>query len=105
MDTFAFFLERTKTIDLCPLYILFPKVIKHLQCCNSVGTLIVPHGPSAAYWSMLVLNEFEFKPFVVDHFNFPNSTGIFVKGTSRKSIFGTNDFKSKVSAVRIDCRE
>ena len=85
-----------------PIY-LACKTIKHLQFCKARGSLIVPKWPSAPFWTMLFGPDMSCKDFVYDVLEFAPYQNVFKHGSNDKSLFGSEQFSSRVLAVRICC--
>ena len=82
-----------------PIY-LVNKTIMHIVECGGKGTLIVPKWPSAAFWPLLFEKDFRKKAFIRDVLEFNCGQNIFIQGRSKKCIFGSDKFKSRVIAIQ-----
>ena len=101
IDAFAFDWHADNNWLVPPIY-LVPRVLRHMQVCKCLGTLVVPLWKSSVYWPLLVKKDMIFNSFVKDFIVFNNTKGIFMQG-SVKSIFD-DSFRSPVIACRIDMR-
>ena len=80
------------------------RTVKHLVVCKAKGTLIVPKWVSAAYWPMIFCKNMIYHEYVRDVIEFKNTNGIFIHGSNKNSIFGTEPFITPVIAVLLDAR-
>ena len=86
---------------VCPPISLIPRVILHMRNCKAVGTLIVPHWPSAPYWLMVTADGKGFREFVVVAWmDLPTYQQAFVQGRCN-SVFGSEDLSFRMLALRI----
>lgn len=84
-----------------PIYLVI-RCIKHLIYCRAKGTLIVPRWKSAAFWPMIFGRDLTYRPYVKDVIEFKSTSGIFVKGCNKNTIFGSEPFLTPVLAVLLD---
>lgn len=87
---------------LVPPVPLISQVVMHVIACKAKGTLIVPKWPSSTFWPMVFDQNMRTKWFIKHCVEFPG-TNVFVPGTHKKVIFGTERFKSNVLALRLEC--
>ena len=64
--------------------------------------MIVPRWKSAASWSMIFGKDLTYRPYVKDVMEFKNTSGIFVKGCNKNTIYGSEPFLTPVLAVLLD---
>ncbi|CAC5371828.1 unnamed protein product [Mytilus coruscus] len=85
-----------------PIYLVL-RAIKHEIACKKLkGTLIVPKWISATYWPFIFDKNMNYRDYISDVIEFENTSGIFVSGSNRKFIFGTEPFIAPVLAVKLD---
>ena len=84
-----------------PIYLVL-RAIKHVIACKARGTLIVPKWISATYWPFIFDKNMNYRDYISDVIEFKNTSGIFVSGSNRQSIFGTEPFIAPVLAVKLD---
>lgn len=102
VDAFAFDWSGHNNWIVPPIS-LIGKAIKHVQACKAVGTLIVPYWVSSYFWPLLCDLNGQFSKFVTDYIVFDDATDIFVTGKFSKTFFGTDNFKSSVVAIKLNC--
>ena len=89
---------------LVPPISLVTKAVKHLLYCRGAGTLILPKWPSASFWPFLFDKLGHRKGFISDIMEFESGLNIFrYAGHSKKCVFNSLRFNSKVMAIRIVC--
>ena len=87
---------------LCPPVYLVPRVLRHAQACRCVGSLVVPEWPSAAFWPLLCVSEWEFQSFVVDAMYLPLSDSLIVRGKAGATLFKNGWPNTNMLALRIE---
>ena len=87
---------------LCPPVCLTARVIKHLGLCQARGTLIIPIWKSSFFWGTCTKDGVHWSDFVIDRVYLPKFQGLFVKGKTRNSLFGSRSLNFDVVALRID---
>ena len=85
---------------LVPPVHLIPRVITHMKTSPCEGVLVVPFWPSAAYWPLLISSKSKFLPFVIDYRILKNPSEYLKLGNNKKSIIGSDKFKSSLLALR-----
>lgn len=85
---------------LVPPISLVSKTVFHLLACGGRGALIVPKWPSASFWPLIFKAGGVKREFVKDVLEFNSGQNIFTQGKGSVGIFGTENFKSKVLAIR-----
>ena len=83
-----------------PIYSVL-RVLKHMLACKASGTLIVPRWVSAPFWPYIFKKDLIYQDYVTDVLEFKNPERIYVQGSNKNSIFGSDHFYSPVLAVRI----
>ena len=86
----------------CPPVTLVPRVIRHAEVCQAVGTLVVPEWPAAPFWPLLHPSADEFAWFVVYMQELPLSDSLFLPGLSGFTLFHGEMPNTRVFAVRCD---
>ena len=71
----------------CPPVYLIPRVLRHARSCNAVGTLILPHWPSAYFWPLICPDGQHYAPFVVDWIDLPRTQKTIRPGKRGHSFF------------------
>ena len=89
-----------KIIGWFPRYSVL-RVVKHMLACKAEGTLIVPRWGSSPFWPMIFRQNLVYQDYITDVIEFSNPEGIFVEGSNKNSLFGSDRFTSPVLAVRI----
>ena len=74
-----------------------------MKASRCQGILVVPFWPSAAFWPLLVSSKAKLLPFVIDHRIFENPVQYLKLGHNKKSIIGSDKFKSALLAVKFSC--
>ena len=84
---------------------LIPRVLKHMQNTKAVGTLVCPCWYSAPFWPMLYPDGYNPARAVVEVYELPKESGIFIPGRGGNVEFIENIVRSKILAVRLDFTE
>ena len=87
---------------LVPPVCLITQVIEHLKLCKCVGVLVVPYWPSAIFWPCIINEDRSFRSYIVDFLYVAEGRRVFVHGSNRNSIFGSDKFSSPVLFLRIN---
>ena len=87
---------------LVPPVRLVNRVIRHVLYCKAKATLIVPYWASAPFWPLLFDRNMCYRQGIVDAIVFSEPERIFVRGSARNCIFGTENFHGQVLAIRFD---
>jgi hypothetical protein len=87
---------------LIPPVRLIPQVILHVLVCQCQGVIVVPFWPSSIFWPYLISDSGCFNPFVVDYYIVWQGADVFVHGSNKESIFGSEKFNTAVLFLRID---
>ena len=88
-----------------PMYSI-PKIIRHRSFGKEVQTLVIPLWTSAPWWPLVVIDDQNFKSFVVDVWEIPQHAATFLPGSAESHMFGHGVPSSRILALRIDfsCR-
>ena len=86
---------------LVPPVYLISSTIRHLLTCSAVGTIIVPYWPSAPFWPLIFRSPDVKQSFVKDFKLFEGPKGLLCLGNYKKSLLGSDKFKSPILAVRL----
>ena len=100
VDAFSFDWKEDNNWLVPPIHLVC-RVIKHCIACKASGTLIVPKWESAPFWPLLYQNKLLCQPYVADMLEFKDTKDIYIHGSNKKSLFGSDEFKGTVLAVRI----
>ena len=104
VDAFTFYWSRDNNW-LVPPVSLIAHIIKHVQLCKTVGTLLVPKWISAIFWPLLVSPiSGNFEKFVADFIEYETPSRFFVKGSAENSVFKEGRFISNVLVLRFYAR-
>ena len=87
---------------IVPPVVLISSAIKHLLTCRARGTLVAPAWPSAPFWPLIFLSTNRTHSYVTHIGFFEDPSGIFHVGNYRKSLLGSEKFKSPVLVVKLD---
>ena len=74
---------------------------RHLLTCSAVGTIIVPYWLSAPFWPLIFSSANVKQSFVKDLRLFEDLSGLLCLGNYKKSLLGSDKFKSPILAVRV----
>ena len=85
-----------------PPVCLVPRVIRHAQTSEAVGTLIVPQWLSAPFWPLLFPNGWDPAEYVVEWMELPSGTELILPGLNGASLF-KGPPNTPVLAIRINC--
>ena len=77
------------------------KVIKHMKSCNPFGVMVIPYWASAPFWPLLCESKGCFKKFVLDCIDLPTEKVFYTKYKSGNGIFGNQNLKFRMIALRI----
>lgn len=91
-----------KTNWLCPPVYLTKEVINHLRLCDATGTLTVLLWKSAHYWVSLCKDGVHCNDFINDWMILLRISNLFIRGKAKNAIFGNDQLKFVVVALRID---
>ena len=86
---------------LVPPIHLVSKTVFHLLACGGIGALIVSKWPSASFWSLIFKEGGVKREFVKDVLEFNCGQNISIQGKGSVCIFGSENFKSEVLAIRL----
>ena len=86
---------------ICPPPLLIPRILRHMQNCKAVGTMVVPEWKSAPFWPILCPEGCGFAPFVTAWLMLPNEPFTFLPGVQRQSAFGSEPLVFPVFALRV----
>jgi len=87
---------------LVPPVYLIPKVLQHMKCSKSTGTLVVPYWPSATFWPMIVDNNQKFQNFVEEFLLKDDMSKCLQLGNWKRSIIGSKNCKSGLLALKLN---
>ena len=71
----------------CPPLYLIPRLIRHAEVTKAIGTLVIPHWPSAPFWPMLFPDGAHPADCVQQVVELPKSQELFLPGQSGCNIF------------------
>ena len=71
----------------CPPLYLIPRLIRHAKVTKTIGTLVIPHWPSAPFWPMLFPDGAHPADCVQQVVELPKSQELFLPGQSGCNIF------------------
>ena len=80
-----------------PMYSI-PKIIWHMSFGKEVGTLVIPLWTSAPWWPLVVIDDQNFKSFVVDVREIPQHAATFLPGSAES---GGNRKTTYVGPTRV----
>ena len=100
VDAFAFDWVNENNWLVPPIYLVC-RVIKHCLACKAKGTLVVPKWISASYWPLLFKNNGLCQHYITDMLEFKDARNIYVHGSNKNSLFGSDRFTGSVLVVRI----
>ncbi|XP_072025653.1 uncharacterized protein [Amphiura filiformis] len=92
---------------LVPPVSLVCKAVIHIVASRSVGTLVIPSWPSAAFWPFIFSEHSPVKWVVSEIITINSIRGVFVQGRNCKSLFGSEQLSNtsgSVLIVRLDGR-
>jgi len=81
---------------------LLKKVIRHVSFCQCKGILVDPYWPSAPFWPFLVERGGVFRPFVRDFRAVENGRDVFLHGSNKSSLFGSENFSTPILFLLLD---
>ena len=87
---------------LVPPVTLVTRVIRHVCLCKCKGILVIPYWPSAPFWPLLVDSQGSFNLFVIDYLFVENGKDVFLHGSNKNAIFGSEDFSTPVLFLLLD---
>ena len=87
---------------LVPPVILVTRVIRHVCLCKCKGILVIPYWPSAPFWPLLVDSQGSFNLFVIDYLFVENGKDVFLHGSNKNAIFGSENFSTPVLFLLLD---
>jgi hypothetical protein len=100
VDAFAFNWAGENNWLVPPLN-LVNRVIKHCLACGAFGTLVVPKWESSPFWPVIFHSNSSCMHYISDVLEFKDPKDIYIYGSNKKSLFGSERFKSSVLVVRI----
>ena len=83
---------------------LVSRVLMHMSICQAYGVLVVPLWRSSSFWPMLCLEDGSFIHSVKDMIDLPRHKSSHIPCKSGRGIFGNNDLKFRMLALKIDFR-
>ena len=86
---------------ICLPPLMITRILRHMQNCRAVGTMVVPEWKSAPFWPVLCPNGSGFAEFVVDCLTLPNKPDLFLSGVQHHSAFGRGALAFPVLALRL----
>ena len=89
-----------KTNWLVPPPRLLTQVINKLEQEKCNGTLVVPEWTSAPFWPKIIDEHGQFRKFIIDHVYFQGD-GLTKRGRGQNSIFGLQNLKFRLLALRV----
>ena len=89
---------------ICPPPLMITWILRHMQNCRAVGTMVVLEWKSAPFRPVLCLNGSGFAEFVVDCLTLPNKPGLFLPGVQCHSAFGRGALAFPVLTLRLSCQ-
>ena len=87
---------------LVPPVTLVTRVIRHVCLCKCKGILVIPYWPSAPFWPLLVDSQGSFNLFVIDYLFVENGKDVFLHGSNKNAIFGSENFSTPVLFLLLD---
>ena len=87
---------------LVPPVTLVTRVIRHVCLCKCKGILVIPYWPSAPFWPLLVDSQGSFNSFVIDYLFVENGKDVFLHGSNKNAIFGSENFSTPVLFLLLD---
>ena len=87
---------------LVPPVTLVTRVIRHVCLCKCKGILVIPYWPSAPFWPLLVDSQGSFNLFVIDYLFVENGKDVFLPGSNKNAIFGSENFSTPVLFLLLD---
>lgn len=85
-----------------PPIILIPRILKKMAYCKAEGVLIVPEWRSASFWPLICEHDGKFCTFVKDMIVLPSEKEYYVPCKNSVGIFGTEDLKFRMIALKIE---
>ena len=88
---------------LCSPIGLVPRVLRHVQACEAIGTLVVLAWKSTPFWPIICPSGSSFDSFVVDCCDLPLIEMLFIPGRSGIALFSGDVHvpNTRVLALRI----
>ena len=99
-DAFAFNWAGENNWLVPPLN-LVNRVIRHCLACGAFGTLVVPKWESSPFWPVIFHSNSSCMHYISDVLEFKDLNDIYIYGSNKKSLFGSERFKSSVLVIRI----
>ena len=101
VDAFAFNWANDNNWLVPPINLVC-RVIKHCLACRGKGTIVVPKWISASFWPLLFNYDGSCQPYISDLLEFKDTRDIYIQGSNKSSIFGSDRFTGSVLVVRIE---
>lgn len=89
---------------IVPPICLIARVIKHMEKCESYGTLVVPYWPSASFWPLICPSGTYFCGAVKSYIELPTDARGYTAGRYSGDLFGKQNLKFKMLALAMDFR-